>query len=221
MRMTPDLPDRPADTRRLGVKHLFFAFLGLATLFVIYNNERFIVDHADPLWEYYRTVRGVLVPHGIAGAIVLCLGATQFSTRLRERHTHWHRIFGRCYLIGVAIAASVSIYITLAHNALPLQVAIFMQAFLWVLASATAFYCVRRGNYVLHRQFMIRSYAITLIFVFDRLFDAIPGVIALDSDVNPSISWLCNVLAWVVPTYIVAWPALTRPPGAAQAPLRA
>ena len=213
--MTPDLPDRPTDTRPFGLKHLFFAFLGLATLFVIYTNERFIVDHADPLWDYYKGVRGALVPHGIAGAMVLVLGATQFSTRLRERHTRLHRVFGRCYLIGVAIAASVSIYITLAHNALPLQVAIFTQASLWVLASATAFYCVRRGNYVLHRQFMIRSYAITLIFVFDRLFDAIPGVSALDTDVDPTILWLCNVLAWVAPTYIIAWPALARATGTA------
>ena len=102
-----------------------------------------------------------------------------------------------------------------------MQLAIFTQAFLWVLASATAFYCVRRGNYVLHRQFMIRSYAITLIFVFDRLFDAIPGVIALDTDVNPTIAWLCNVLAWVVPTYIVAWPALLRPAGVAPVAVRA
>ena len=219
--MPPDLPDRPTDAGRLGVKHVFFACVGLATLFVISNNERFIVDHADPLWAYYLTVRWALVPHGLAGAVVLCLGASQFSTRLRERHPRVHRILGRCYLIGVAIAASVAIYITLAHNPLPLQVAIFTQAFLWVLASATALYCVRRRNYVLHRQFMIRSYAITLIFVFDRLFDAIPGVIALDADVNPSITWLCNVLAWVVPTYIVAWPALVRAPAAAPAPIRA
>jgi hypothetical protein len=28
------------------------------TLFVVYNNERFIVDHSDPLWTYYLPVHG-------------------------------------------------------------------------------------------------------------------------------------------------------------------
>ena len=121
--MTPDPLDPPAEARRLDAKHVLFAVLGLLTLFAIYTNERFIVDHTDPLWTYYFSVRWPLVPHGLAGAVVLCLGASQFSSRLRQRHTRIHRILGRCYLIGVAIAAPIAIYITLKHNPLPLQIA--------------------------------------------------------------------------------------------------
>ena len=209
--MTPDLPDRAREALRLEAKHVLFAILGLLTLVVLYTNERFIVDHTDPLWSYYLSVRWLLLPHGIAGAVVLCLGASQFSTRLRQRHPRVHRILGRLYLIGVAIAATVAICITLRHNPLPLEVAIITQALLWMLASGTAFYCVRHGNFVQHRHWMIRSYAITLIFVFDRVLDAIPGVAALDTDTNPTVLWLCNVLAWVAPTFIVGWSAIVRP----------
>ena len=209
--MTPDLPARANAAPRLTAKHVLFAILGLLTLFVLCTNERFIVDHTDPSWSYYFPVRWQLLPHGIAGAFVLCLGASQFSTRLRQRRPRLHRILGRSYLIGVAVAAPVAIYITLLHNALPQQVAIVTSALLWMLASATAFYCVRRGNYVEHRHWMIRSYAITLIFVFDRVFDALPGVAALDTDASPGVLWLCNVLAWVVPTYIVGYAAIARP----------
>jgi len=111
-------------------KHLLFGLLGALALFVIYHNERFIIDHSDPQWTYYLPVGWLLVPHGIAGTVALVLGAAQFSTRLRERHTRVHRMMGRSYVIAVAIAAPMGIYVTLARNELPLQIAVITQAVL-------------------------------------------------------------------------------------------
>ena len=199
-------PDQPASAWRNHPKHVLFAVLAALTVFVLYHNERFIVDHTDPQWTYYFPVRWLLVPHGLAGLVVLCLGATQFSSRLRQRHPRVHRVLGRCYVIGVAIAAPVGIYITLLHNALPTRIAITTQALLWMLATGIAFYCIRRRRFQQHRHWMVRSYAITLIFLADRVLVAIPGLSDLDGDTSPNILWLCNVLAWVVPTLIVAWP---------------
>jgi hypothetical protein len=107
-----------ATTRHLDPKHVFFGFVGLAALFVLYNNERFIVDHSD------------------------------------------------------------------------------------------------RRNYQQHRQWMIRSYSIALIFLTDRVLDAIPGVAAFDTDADPSISWFCNVIAWVLPSFIISWQSMTNPSSA-------
>jgi len=81
--MTTDRLDQTTRHWHIGPKHILFGVLGLLTLFVIYNNERFIIDHSDPLWNYYLPVRWLLAPHGLTGAIALCLGASQFSTRLR------------------------------------------------------------------------------------------------------------------------------------------
>jgi hypothetical protein len=36
------------------------------------------------------------------------------------------------------------------------------------------FFCIRSGNVQLHRQWMMRSYAVTTIFVVSRVLDAIP-----------------------------------------------
>jgi uncharacterized membrane protein len=210
--MTSDRPNAPASSGGLQPKHFLFVVLGLLTLFVIYNNERFIIDHSDPLWTYYLPVRWLLVPHGITGALALCLGASQFSTRLRQRHARLHRILGRCYVTAVALSAPVGIYITIMRNELPLRVAVITQATLWFLTTAVAFYCIRHRNFQQHRQWMIRSYAITLIFVTDRVLDAIPGLADLDTDASPNITWLCNVIAWVVPTFIISWQNIIRSP---------
>jgi len=216
--MTPDTPGQTApSTRHVQAKHILFGILGLLTLFVIYNNERFIIDHSDPAWTYYFPVRWLLVPHGFAGAVCLILGASQFSTRLRQSHARVHRTLGRCYVIGVAVSAPVAIYISMLHNALPEKIAIVTQASLWLLTTAVAFYCIRHRNFQQHRHWMIRSYAITLIFLTDRVIDAIPGLSQLDTDANPTVLWLCNIAAWVVPTFIVSWQQIVRSPGEAAA----
>ncbi len=198
----------PKTLRPFPAKQILFAFIAALALFVVYNNERFIVDHGDPQWTYYLPVRWLLLPHGLAGLLVLCLGATQFSTRLRRRHARVHRILGRCYVIGVAIAAPLGIYITALHNALPTRIAVTTQALLWMLTTGMAFYCIRRRNFEQHRHWMIRSYAVTLIFLTDRVLVAIPWFSDLDGDTSPSILFMCNIIAWVVPTFIVAWPSV-------------
>jgi uncharacterized membrane protein len=186
-------------------KYLVLLILGAMTLFVLGNNERFIIDHADPQWTYYWPVRWWLVPHGLAGAVALFLGASQFSSRLRERHLALHRLAGRTYVTAVLIAAPTSIAVSAIHNALPTFVAITVQATGWLLATGIAFYFIRHRNVRLHRQWMLRSYAITTIFLFDRVIDALPGVAPYDADNNPTVLWLCNVLAWAIPTLMITW----------------
>ncbi len=186
-------------------KYVLWLGLGAMTLFVLRNNERFILDHTDPQWEYFLPVRWWLIPHGFAGAVALLLGATQFSSRLRERHRHLHRLGGRAYVIAVLVSAPTSVCISAIHNAVPTFTAIVVQATGWLLATGLAYHFVRRRNFRLHQQWMIRSYAITTIFLFDRVFDALPGVAPYDADTDPTVLWLCNVLAWAVPSLIIVW----------------
>jgi len=198
---------------RSTAKWCLFIVLGAMAAFVIINNERFFFDHADPNWEYYRSILGWLVPHGLAGLVALAGGALQFSTSLRRRHPGVHRLIGRCYLIGVLVASILSVVITSIHNELPLRIAIYVQATLWVLATGLAFHFIRHRQIAEHREWMIRSYAITLIFLTDRVLDAVPAIGALDTGTNPSVLWFCNVVAWVSPALILAWPRFRRRAG--------
>ena len=93
-----------------------------------------------------------------------------------------------------------------------MQGTVVTQATLWFVTTSVAFYCIRRRNFQQHRQWMIRSYAITLIFVTDRVLDAIPGLADLDTDASPNIVWLSNIIAWVVPTFIISWQNIIQSP---------
>ena len=85
------------------------------TLFVIYKDELFIFDHKSPDWAYFFPVRWPLLFHGLGGLTALLAGPLQFSARVRQRHLQFHRILGRFYVGGIAVAASVSIYLVFAH----------------------------------------------------------------------------------------------------------
>jgi hypothetical protein len=99
-------------------KRALFLTLGLMFLFVLWRNERFILNHSHPDWAYYFPVRWWLIPHGLGGLIALVAGPFQFSSRLRQRHLPLHRMMGRAYLIGVAIAVPFSVYLSLTHSTL-------------------------------------------------------------------------------------------------------
>ena len=157
-------------------KRALFLVLGLMFLFVLWRNERFIIDHSHPDWANYFPVRWSLVPHGVGGLIALVAGPFQFSSRLRQRHLQLHRVAGRAYLIGVAIAVPFSVYLSLTHSTLAFRFFLLTLAAVWAFATAVAFAAVLNQKVQIHRQWMVRSYAITTTFVTTRVLTAIPAI---------------------------------------------
>src|SRR5438552_16457862 len=92
-------------------KYALFSLLGLMFLFVLWNNERFIIDHAHPDWTYYFPVRYLLIPHGLGGLTALLIGPLQLSSRLRTKHVRVQRILRRFYIGGIAHGATSRSYI--------------------------------------------------------------------------------------------------------------
>src|SRR5271157_672890 len=92
---------------RLRPKTLLFAFIGLMMAYVLYHNERFLINPGDPVWRHYQPFKWWLLPHGLAGACALLLGPMQFSERLRHRFAKLHHIVGYVYIACVFIAAPI------------------------------------------------------------------------------------------------------------------
>ena len=58
-------------------KYAVFAVIAVVTGYVLYHNERFLIEPDHPLWEHYGSVGWWLVPHGIAGAGSVRLNAAR------------------------------------------------------------------------------------------------------------------------------------------------
>ena len=66
--------------------------------YVLYHNERFLIEPMNPVWRHYQALGLFLLAHGVAGGSALILAPMQFSERLRMRFTNLHRVIGRIYV---------------------------------------------------------------------------------------------------------------------------
>jgi hypothetical protein len=89
----------------LRPKHAVFIAVGAMTLYVLYHNERFLIEPKNPIWRHYAEIAFWLVPHAVAGTCALLLAPLQFSERLRKRYTTTHHIVGRVYVVGALVLA--------------------------------------------------------------------------------------------------------------------
>ena len=103
--------------------------------------------------------------HIVPGLLFMLLGPLHFSARIRARHLRWHRLSGRIFVIcGMVIGAS-ALVMSLAMPAIGgvnQSAATTMFATFFLFALGKAFGHIRRREVALHRQWMIRAFAVGL-----------------------------------------------------------
>jgi uncharacterized membrane protein len=161
------------------LKYLLFGFVGLMLAYVLWHNESFLINRADPVWQHYQPFRWWLVPHGLAGACAILLGPLQFSDRLRQRFTKFHRVVGRIYITSALIVAPLGAYIQYFEERMggprSFSIAALVDAILLMLTTAIAFTFILNGRVQQHRQWMTRSFAVALVFLEVRVVGGITG----------------------------------------------
>ena len=173
-RMTASSTPLTPTSSRSGFKTALWISLGLTALFVFITSEVLLV--ADyPMYHAYRLQviadRRFLIPHTLAGVVALLAGPLQFSSRLRQRHLKFHRVLGRIYVVSVFVGGSTGIALASGRPGLP---GTFMQAAAWIVCTTAALITARNRQIVQHRQWMIRSYAVTFTFVSSRVLNLWP-----------------------------------------------
>ncbi len=169
---TSTLP-APSATRSRS-KTILWISLGLTALFVFITSEVLLI--ADyPMYHAYRLQviadRQLLIPHTLAGIFALLIGPINFSSRIRERHRKLHRVLGRIYFISTIVGAVTGIALAWGRPGLP---GTSMQAAAWVVCTTAAVITARNRQFIQHRQWMARSYAVTFTFVSSRVLNLWP-----------------------------------------------
>ena len=179
-------------------KSVVFAFIAVMMGYVLYHNERFLIDPNHPAGSHYMRLGGLLLLHGIAGGAALFLAPFQFSDRLRKRYTKAHRITGRVYVAGVLVLAPIGVYLqyldeSLAGLSRSFTVAALVDAGLLYVTTAIAFIFALQRKITLHRQWMTRSYAVALVFFEVRFILGVTGWETLGPAVTETVI-LCSVV---------------------------
>ena len=165
---------RAPSSTRSRFKTVVWISLGLTTLFVFITSEVLLVTDY-PMYHAYRLQviadRGLLIPHTHAGIFALLIGPINFSSRIRQRYLKLHRVLGRIYVISVFVGAATGVALANGRPGFPGTCG---QAAAWIVCTTAAFITARNRHIIQHRQWMMRSYAVTFTFVSSRVLNLWP-----------------------------------------------
>ena len=103
--------------------------------------------------------------HIVPGVLFMILGPLQFSSTIRARRLQWHRWSGRVFVVCALIVGISALAMSLGMPAIggvnqAAATTLFGTFFLFALGKA--FWHIRNRQIALHRQWMIRAFAIGL-----------------------------------------------------------
>jgi uncharacterized membrane protein len=140
------------------------------------------------------------------GAFAMLTGWPQFVEKWRQQKMNLHRTLGKIYLISVLISGITGFYIALFATGGIIAASGFVgMSIAWLFTSALAYRKILKLDISSHRNWMIRSYAITFSAVTLRLWlpviQSLPGMdFILTYKIVAWISWVLNLLIaeWII-----------------------
>jgi uncharacterized membrane protein len=116
----------------------------------------------DDLFAHYPVLTLI---HVIPGILFMILGPLQFNSAIRSRHRRWHRWSGYAFLtcaLVIGISALVMSFGMPAIGGVNQAAATTLFGAFFLFALFKAFWHIRRREIALHREWMIRAFAIGL-----------------------------------------------------------
>jgi hypothetical protein len=190
----------------------FFSFLMLRILF-IYIPVKTDVGFLQLKQEYINITpwRIAFFTHVFSSVLVLLAGFTQFSKTVLKRYPTLHRSLGYVYVINILMVTGpagllMSFY---ANGGLSSRIGFILLSVLWIFCTAKALYLAIKKQFLAHRIFMIRSFALTLSAITLRCWKVI---LANFTDIAPMdryriiawLGWTLNLLVaeWIIYKFI-------------------
>ncbi len=148
--------------------------------------------------DHWRTAFFI---HVYASMWVLFAGFTQFSKKLLKSRPKFHRTLGYIYVVDVLLITGPAGLLMgfYANGGLLSRIAFVSLAILWIFFTAMALIKAKQKDFKSHRNYMIRSYALTLSALTLRAWKyGITNTMNVPPmDVYRIVAWLGWVGNWV------------------------
>ena len=180
------------------VLRVIFFLTGVATVYFLFTRAFPYLNYSTSEGRYW-TDSILIFTHVVFGIAATVLGPFQFISAIRKKNVKVHRLMGKIYLISTLIAALVSwMIIVPKHDAnLAYQTGLFFLGFAWISTGSMAYLAIRKGKVDIHREWMVRSYVVTLAFVSFRLIADILRSYNFEN-VESTMAWMC----WALPLFV-------------------
>ncbi len=165
---------------------------------------RYLAPHppAVPALESFTLHRPFFILHAIFASIALLLGPLQFRNR-GVRSGRRHRISGRVYAGAVLVAWIFSVPIALsAHTGRFASLGFLFLGTSWTVCTAVGVFAARQRLFAQHREWMMRSFALTAAAITLRLYIGVSQASSIPLAASYAwIAWLC----WVPNVLFAEW----------------
>ena len=181
---------------------VFLTLQAVGTGFVSLRYALPRVPFPAPLPNFYVR-HGWLIVHAVFSSVALLAGPWQFLSVFRRRWLTVHRWMGGFYCGAVLAGWLASLPIAAhAQTGEVASVGFLALGAIWMGATTAGYLCIRRGQVQAHREWMIRSYALTAAAITLRSY--LP--ILLLSGVRyatayPLVAWMC----WIPNLVFAEW----------------
>jgi len=110
--------------------------------------------------------------HVLVASVILLVGLYQIHPTFGLRWRSTHRIMGKIYVAGVLfLSAPGALVMSLFIDRGPVvQVSFVLQCTLWFIFTWIAYIRIRQGDIQAHRQWILRSFALTLAAITLRIY---------------------------------------------------
>jgi hypothetical protein len=190
----------------LGISELLMLLLWLGIIYLtwyfMHGADHFLQLTQAAMGKYFP-VKYLLILHITAGGGALISGPPQFIKALMFYSPKIHRTLGYLYLLAVLASSFTALILsfTTAYEVnWPYAFSLQIWVSVWISATFIAFKAAVKKQFLLHKQWMVRSYMVTIAFVLSALILKLPVVAKIGNmgEISPSIFWF----AWSVPLYI-------------------
>jgi uncharacterized membrane protein YozB (DUF420 family) len=228
-----DSPGGAETTRgeRFGVALLAFVVVAFvvfsASPYLTFDPTRSRIPPPDGVAPYFP----LLVAHVIFGSVAILSCCAQIWPGLRARYPALHRRVGRLYVFGGVLPGGL---VGLAIGAMSpfgptLRASNVLLATIWIAVTLAGFVTARRGRMTEHRRWMIRSFALTLSVITNRIW-AVVFVLVLSPHVATTfggsetmliqtVAGLSGWMGWVIPLLVAEWWLEIRPTAPVRVPV--
>ena len=157
-----------------------------------------------------RAVPFMFIIHALSGGIVLISGPLQFNRRLLSKTQQIHRVLGRTYVTAIWISSIGGLWSAIFFEVdLAARIVFGVLSILWFSTTTIAFLRILKRDIAAHREWMIRSFSLSLFFVTFSFW--VPGLTS--TNLPEAISYpLAVFLSWSLNLMVAeVWIRYTRP----------
>ncbi len=153
----------------------------------------------------------LLVMHVVFASVAILTCVLQIWPWFRSRYPAWHRRIGRVYVWGGVLPAGVSALVIgyMTPFGPVAWASTMMMTPLWLLFTWLGWRAARRRQFRDHRKWMIRSFALTVSIISNRIWGTVAFLVLADripeAELPYMIAGISTWMGWTVPLLISQW----------------